>query len=69
MKPRTTFQPLKNLADGFQREIAQPEMRSPMALEIVPTPPAKLDDVEPFILNTYSIYFGMKVPNPMKAKT
>ena len=40
-----------------------------MALETVPTPPAKVDEADPFCRNWYSTYFGMKVPNPMNANT
>ena len=39
--PNMTFQPERNLAENFHREIAHPESNNPIAFEMVPIMPVK----------------------------
>ena len=56
-------------AENLNLPTSHPESNSPTALAAVPAMPVTREEEEAFILNWYSMYFGMNVPKPMKAKT
>jgi len=49
--PNKTLYPEMILALGLYLAMTTPDISSPMALLIVPTTPAKVDDCDPFLRN------------------